>query len=230
MDGEYTDKSLDGWVKRWMMDERGWMVGMWVEEWTNDLLSRERNGGWMDDGYGWTDGQMMGQWPGGWMDECWVKRCVGGHVGEWVMGVDGCIYTQSSTLTYTDIPRYEIIQTHNHTLSFSDDMLVAQPSFHRALCQRYLFLDPQAPRSFSWGRAEIPPNTLQPLLQEPLQGQPRGPIQPPAEPAPPEARLPVSQGCSKYSVHALCQPCHDSWRRGRSKFRAVYATFKFSLG
>lgn len=74
------------------------------------------------------------------MDEWLVGEWVGGHMGEWVdewvsnEGWVECAYTQSSILMYTDIPRDKNhTNTHNHTLSFSDDMLVAQPPLHQAL-------------------------------------------------------------------------------------------------
>lgn len=43
-----------------------------------------------------------------------------------------------------------------------------------------LQLREQAPRPVSRGRAEVSPQALPPLLQDPRQGQPPGPVQPPA--------------------------------------------------
>lgn len=78
----------------------------------------------MEDGWMMDMDELMDRWwVNGLVDECWVSSCMGGHMGEWVgewMSNGGrymvvmvvCIYIQSSILTYTDIPRYKIMQTH----------------------------------------------------------------------------------------------------------------------
>lgn len=75
-------------------------------------------------------------------------------------------------------------------------------SAHRPSLDRPSGVSPltQAPRPVPPGRAEVPPKALPPLLQDPRQGQPRGPVQPPAQPAPADAQPPAGQRCSKYSA------------------------------
>lgn len=117
------------------------------------------------------------------------------------------IYTQSSFHTHTCRHTQEqnhiwtYTNTPKHTLSSSDPVgpasisLPCSPSKDPQVSLPY----PQAPRPVPWGRAEVPPKALPPLLQDPLQGQPWGPVQSPAQSTPPDAWLPVSHGCSKYS-------------------------------
>ena len=95
------------------------------------------------------------------------------------------------------------IQTYPNTFHSPQILLALQPPLCHAPLQKTLTPvspAPQAPRQVPRGRAEVPPKALPPLLQDPRQGQPRGPLQPPAQPAPPDAQPPVGQGCSKYST------------------------------
>lgn len=92
--------------------------------------------------------------------------------------------------------------TRTHSTVLGSDWLYSHPSCYAALQKTLTSVSPapQAPRQVPRGRAEVPPKALPPLLQDPRQGQPRGPLQPPGQPAPPDAQPPVGQGCSKYST------------------------------
>lgn len=97
-------------------------------------------------------------------------------------------------IVYADTPKHTLLSSD--PISPSVTSLPCSPSKSPQISLPCI----QAPWPVPRGRAEVPSKALSSLLQDPLQGQPRGPVQPPTQPAPPDAQLPVSQGCSKYSA------------------------------